>query len=125
VLARRHPRRVFSFWGVGRIRGFRQALTKTTGNLNATFNLAQILLTLNPVEHRDKADWLLPQVIEAQAYGVAYSEPANKAKNLRSSIARRDLRADQPDGLRQDAVSYCLQALQLLEWMDQRPSHGR
>ena len=36
------------------------------------------------------------------------------------SIASRDLRADRPDGLRQDAVSYCLQALQLFEVMDQQ-----
>jgi hypothetical protein len=38
----------------------------------------------------------------------------------RGSISGRDLRADQPDGLRQDAVSYCLQALQLFEGMDQQ-----
>ncbi len=49
-----------------------------------------------------------------------YSELANKAKGLRSSIAARDLRADKPDGLRQDAVSYCLQVLQLFEPMDQQ-----
>jgi hypothetical protein len=36
------------------------------------------------------------------------------------SIAARDLRADKPDGLRQDAVSYCLQVLQLFESMDQQ-----
>ena len=41
---------------------------------------------------------------------------------LRGSIASRDLRADQPDGLRQDAVSYCLQTLQLFEGMDQQRS---
>ncbi|MCS5705002.1 hypothetical protein NZK27_02240 [Synechococcus sp. FGCU-3] len=55
-------------------------------------------------------------LIEAQPYG----ELANKAKELRGSIAARDLRADQPDGLRHDAVSYCLQALQLFEGMDQQ-----
>jgi hypothetical protein len=32
----------------------------------------------------------------------------------------RDLRAEQPEGLRQDAVIYCLQALQLFEGMDQQ-----
>ena len=76
------------------------------------------MLELDPEEHRDEADRLLLQVIEAQPY----SELAGKAKDLRGSIASRDLRADQPDGLRQDAVSYCLQALQLFEGMDhQRP----
>ena len=55
-------------------------------------------------------------MIEAQPYG----ELANKAKDLRGSIAARDLRTDQPEGLRQDAVSYCLQALQLFEGMDQQ-----
>jgi len=37
---------------------------------------------------------------------------------MAASPAVRDLRADQRDGLRQDAVSYCLQALQLFEAMD-------
>lgn len=95
---------------------FRQALTAAPDDLIATFNLAQALLELDPDEHRDEADRLLLRVIEAQPYG----ELANKAKDLRSSIARRDLRADQPDGLRQDAVSYCLQALQLFGGMDQQ-----
>lgn len=39
---------------------------------------------------------------------------------MRGSIAARDLRSAQPEGLRQDAVSYCLQALQLFEGMDQQ-----
>ena len=64
----------------------------------------------------DEADRLLLQVIEAQPHG----ELANKAKDLRGGIAACDLRADQPEGLRQDAVSYCLQALQLFEGMDQQ-----
>ena len=55
-------------------------------------------------------------MIEAQPYG----ELANKAKVLRGSIASRDLRAEQPEGVRQDAVSYCLQALQLFEGISQR-----
>ncbi len=55
-------------------------------------------------------------MIEAQPYG----EQANKAKDLRGGIAARDLRADQPEGLRQDAVSYCFLALQLFEGMDQQ-----
>ena len=55
-------------------------------------------------------------MIEAQPYG----ELANKAKELRGSIASRDLRAEQLEGLRQDAVSYCLQALQLFEGMEQQ-----
>ncbi len=95
---------------------FRQALAVAPDDLITTFNLAQALLELDPDEHRDEADRLLLQVIEAQPYG----ELANKAKELRGSIASRDLRAEQPDGLRQDAVSYCLQALQLLEGMDQQ-----
>ena len=95
---------------------FRQALAVAPDDLITTFNLAQALLELDPDEHRDEADRRLLQVIEAQPYG----ELANKAKELRGSIAARDLRADQPEGLRQDAVSYCLQALQLFEGMDQQ-----
>jgi Flp pilus assembly protein TadD len=95
---------------------FRQALAEAPDDLITTFNLAQALLELDPDEHRDEADRLLLQVIEAQPYG----ELAGKARDLRGSIASRDLRADQPDGLRQDAVSYCLQALQLFEGMDQQ-----
>jgi hypothetical protein len=50
-----------------------------------------------------------------------YGELANKAKELRGGIAGRDLRVDdQPEGLRQDAVGYCLQVLQLFEGMDQQ-----
>ncbi len=94
---------------------FRQALAVAPDDLIASFNLARALLELDAKEHRDEADQLLLQVIEAQPYG----ELANKAKELRGSIAARDLRADQPDGLRQDAVSYCLQALQLFEAMEQ------
>jgi tetratricopeptide (TPR) repeat protein len=95
---------------------FRQALAVAPDDLITTFNLAQALLELDPDEHRDEADRLLLRVIEAQPYG----ELAERAKDLRSSIATRDLRADQPNGLRQDAVSYCLQALQLFEGMDQQ-----
>jgi len=95
---------------------FCQALAVTSDDLIATFNLAQALLQLDPDEHRNEADRLLLQVIEAQPY----SELAGKAKDLRGSIASRDLWADQPEGLRQDAVSYCLQALQLFEGMDQQ-----
>ena len=95
---------------------FRQALAVAPDDLITTYNLAQAMLELDPDEHRDEADRLLLRVIEAQPY----SELAAKAKDLRGSIASRDLRADQPDGLRQDAVSYCLQALQLFEGMDQQ-----
>ena len=94
---------------------FRQALAVAPDDLIASFNLARALLELDAEEHRDEADRLLLQVIEAQPYG----ELANKAKELRGSIAARDLRSEQPDGLRQDAVSYCLQALQLFEAMEQ------
>ncbi|MFN9530633.1 MAG: tetratricopeptide repeat protein, partial [Cyanobacteriota bacterium] len=99
--------------GIERIR---QALAVAPGDLITTFNLAQALLELDPEEHRDEADRLLLQVIEAQPYG----ELAAKAKDLRGSIASRGLRSEQPDGLRQDAVSYCLQALQLFEGMEQQ-----
>ena len=98
------------------IERFRQALAVAPDDLVTTFNLAQALLELDPGKHRDEADRLLLLVIEAQPYG----ELANKAKDLRGSIAARDLRIDQPEGLRQDAVSYCLQALQLFEGMDQQ-----
>jgi tetratricopeptide (TPR) repeat protein len=100
---------------------FRQALAIAPGNLVSTYNLAQALLELDPEGHRDEADRLLLQVIEAQHYG----ELANKAKDLRGSVAARDLRGDQPDGLRQDAVSYCLQALQLFEGIDVRSGRLR
>ena len=98
------------------IERFRQALAVAPDDLVTTFNLAQALLELDHQEHRNEADRLLLRVIEAQPYG----ELANKAKDLRGSIAARDLRVDQPDGLRQDAVSYCLQALHLFEGMDQQ-----
>ena len=98
------------------IERFRHALAVAPDDLVTTFNLAQALLELDPEEHRNEADRLLLRVIEAQPYG----ELANKAKDLRGSIASRDLRAEQPEGLRQDAVSYCLQALQLFEGMDQQ-----
>ncbi|MCT0249053.1 hypothetical protein [Synechococcus sp. CS-205] len=95
---------------------FRQALAVAPDDLITTINLAQALLQLDPEEHRGEADRLLLRVIEAQPYG----ELANKAKDLRGSIAARDLRSAQPEGLRQDAVSYCLQVLQLFEGMDQQ-----
>jgi hypothetical protein len=94
----------------------RQALAAAPDDLITTYHLAQALLELDPGEYRNEADRLLLRVIEAQPYG----ELANKAKELRGSIASRDLRADQPEGVRQDAVSYCLQALQLFEGMEQR-----
>ena len=78
---------------------FRQALAVAPDDLITTYNLAQALLELDPDEHRDEADRLLLRVIEAQPYG----ELAIKAKDLR-----------------QDAVSYCLQALQLFEGMEQQ-----
>jgi Flp pilus assembly protein TadD len=95
---------------------FRQVLAVAPNDLIAALNLAQVLLELDPEQHRDEADRLLLQVIEAQPFG----ELANKAKDLRGSIAARDLRQEQPEGLRQDAVSYCLQALQLFEGLDQQ-----
>ena len=95
---------------------FRQALAVAPDDLITPYNLAQALLELDPDEHRNEADRLLLRVIEAQPYG----ELAAKAKDLRGSIASRDLRAEQPEGLRQDAVSYCLQALQLFEGMEQQ-----
>jgi tetratricopeptide (TPR) repeat protein len=73
---------------------FRQALAVAPDDLISTFNLAQALLELDPEEHRNEADRLLLQVIEAQPYGKL----ANKAKDLRGSIAARDLRADQQEG---------------------------
>jgi tetratricopeptide (TPR) repeat protein len=95
---------------------FRQALQVAPDTLINTCNLAQSLLELDPDEHRDEANRLLLRVIEAQPYG----ELANRAKELRGSFAARDLGADQPEGLRQDAFSYCLQPLQLFEGMDQQ-----
>ena len=72
---------------------FCQALAVAPNDLITTFNLARELLQLDPKEHRDEADQLLLQLIEAQPYG----ELANKAKDLRGSIAARDRRADQPE----------------------------
>ena len=73
------------------VESFSQALVAASDDLITTFKLAQ-----------------------------PYGEQADRAKDLRSSIARRDLRADQTDGLRQHVVSYCLQALRLFEGMDQQ-----
>jgi hypothetical protein len=84
-------------------------------DLITTYNLAQGLLELDPDEHCDEVDRLL-QLIEGQRYG----ELASKAMDLRGGIAARDLRPAQPEGLRQDADSYCLQSLQLFEGMDQQ-----
>ena len=67
---------------------FRQALALAPGDLITTVNLAQALLELDPDEHRDEADRLLQQVIEAQTYG----ELANKAKDLRGSRRPRSAR---------------------------------
>jgi len=50
---------------------------------------------LQPERHRDPI----------HHYNV---EQANKANGLRSTIAARDLPTDQPEVLRQEAVSYCL-----------------
>ena len=93
-----------------------QALAVAPDDLITTYNLTRALLQLDPEEHRGEADRLLPQVIEAQPTG----ELTNKAKDLRGGIAARDLRADQPEGLQQDAASDCLQSLQLFEGMDQQ-----
>ena len=46
--------------------GPRQALAVAPDDLITTFNLAQALLQLDPEEHREEADRLLLQVIEAQ-----------------------------------------------------------
>ncbi|MFN6340391.1 MAG: hypothetical protein ACK41W_16945 [Cyanobacteriota bacterium] len=58
----------------------------------------------------------------AGSQSAVVREPGSvaKAKDLRGSIASRDPRAEQPVGLRQDAVSYCLQALRLFEGMERR-----
>jgi len=86
---------------------FCQALAVAPDELITTFNLARALLELDPGKQLDEADRLLLRVIEAQPY----RELAAKAQ---------DLRAVQPDGLRQDGVSYCLLALQLFEGLDQQ-----
>ena len=83
-------------------------------------NLAPALQELDRKQHRDEADLLLLLVIEAQPFG----ELANKAKGLRGSIAPRDLWQEQQDVLRQDAASHCLQALQMLEGMEQYRSNA-
>lgn len=44
----------------------------------------------------------------------------NITKDLRDSIAARDLRSAQPEGLRQAAVSYCLNTLQQFERVNQQ-----
>ena len=80
---------------------FRQTLAVASDDLITAFNLAQALLELDINEHRDEDDRLLLWLIGAQPYG----ELAAKAKDRCVSIASHDLLADQPDGLRQDAVS--------------------
>jgi Flp pilus assembly protein TadD len=94
---------------------YRQALAVAPGDLIAALNLAQTLLELDPEVHRDEADQLLLEVIEAQPYG----ELSTRAKELRGSIAARNLRQVRPEGLREDAVSYCLEALRLFGAMEQ------
>ena len=54
-------------------------------------------------------------MIEQQPIG----ELSEQAKALRGQVAARDLRQTSPNGLRQDAVSYCLDALRRFQAMDQ------
>jgi hypothetical protein len=49
----------------------------------------------------------------ASGVSISANRPVVRAASL-------DLRAEQPDGLRQDVVSTCLQALQLFEGMEQQ-----
>ena len=94
---------------------FRQALAVAPNDLVASLSLAQALLELDPGEHRDEADALLLRVIEQQPFG----ELGEQAKALRGQVAARDLRQASPNGLRQDAVTYCLDALRRFQAMDQ------
>jgi hypothetical protein len=81
----------------------------------ASLCLAQALLELDPDEHRDEADQLLLRVIEQQPIG----ELGEQAKALRGQVAARDLRQTSPNGLRQNAVTYCLDALRRFQVTDQ------
>ncbi|MCT0213651.1 tetratricopeptide repeat protein [Synechococcus sp. CS-1326] len=94
---------------------FRQTLAVAPNDAVASLSLAQALLELDPGEHRDEADALLLRVIEQQPFG----ELGEQAKALRGQVAARDLRQASSNGLRQDAVTYCLDALRRFQAMDQ------
>ncbi|MCP9915278.1 tetratricopeptide repeat protein [Cyanobium sp. ATX 6F1] len=94
---------------------FRQALAVAPNDAVASLSLAQALLELDPGEHRDEADALLLQVIEQHPFG----ELGEQAKALRGQVAARDLRQASSNGLRPDAVTYCLDALRRFQAMDQ------
>ena len=70
----------------------------------AQYGLAQCLLQLNRL---DEADPLLVASIELDPL----SEIAELARTDRSRIAQANFRAEAPDGIRPDAVFYCLDAL--------------
>jgi hypothetical protein len=57
----------------------------------------------------------LLRVIEQQPIG----ELGEQAKALRGQVAARDLRQTSPNGLRQNAVTYCLDALRRFQVTDQ------
>ncbi len=75
-----------------------------------------MLLELDSEQDRDVADRLLLQVIKPSRLVSWPTRPWICG----GAVAARDLRADQPEGLRRDAVSYCHQALQLFDAMDQQ-----
>ena len=73
---------------------FRQALAVAPDDLITTYNLAQALLELDQDGHQSEADRLRLRVMEARPYG----ELAPKAKDVRGSIASRDLEPISPRG---------------------------
>jgi hypothetical protein len=84
-----------------------------------------VLPTVLVVSDRSVIDSQLQETLEnfERRKGVVASitsEKGIKSEQLAAPIAARDLRSIQPEGLRQDAVSHCLQALQLFEGMDQQ-----
>jgi len=71
-------------------------------------SLAQTLLDHDPVEHTDEADGLLKRVMSLAPHG----DIAERAGRLRTSIANLRFRSHAVGNLRQDAVFYCLGALE-------------
>ena len=90
----------------------RQAVTQAPGDPIALLTLAQALIKTDLASHGSEADRLLKRVLTIAPHG----EIAEKAKDERRRIAEQGFR-ERGDGLRMDAVMYCLDALTKFEGM--------
>ncbi|MFZ0791014.1 MAG: tetratricopeptide repeat protein, partial [Chromatiaceae bacterium] len=91
----------------------RQAVTQAPGDPIALLTLAQALIKTDLASHGSEADGLLKRVLTLAPHG----EIAEKAKDERRRIAEQGFRERGGDGLRMDAVMYCLDALTKFEGM--------